>query len=201
MHPGTPRRGLELVLQAAVTDVGGIPGDWEVDLVTSKAVISEWLGRHPRVFKLNRTVKIDNPGRDLSEEIAAMRAIAAKTKREEYRAHYARELDTSTEEFQEALDGTELGNVTVIMEARGAGQGQTAKFNSSESVDRVEVEDTGDDLEAGMDMTLGALRRYRRRGVDSAAPELPFDGADDADTQGAESDEGSSEGAREDDAQ
>jgi hypothetical protein len=185
MRPNTVREGLEEVLKNAVNELGDVPGEWEVDLVTSRTQITEWLERHPRVFNLKRTIRIPNPGKDLSEEIAAMKAMAARNKMETYSAPYGDWLDTNSEAFQEKLDGTELGNVDMVMKARVAGGGE-ATFQSKNQVDHVDVVDTGTNFEAAVEVVLAALHDYLGRKADAAQAELDLD--DDADGEVEEGD-------------
>ena len=58
--------GLKAVLNAAVAEVGLLPADWDVDMVSSKSELFDWIAGHAgslRVFR--RTIRFSNPGRDL----------------------------------------------------------------------------------------------------------------------------------------
>ena len=85
--------GLEMVLNEAVSALGLMPEAWEVDLVTSRSRVDEWLRAHPRVYLLTRTVKFTNPGLDLDNDRSQMRALHANRKTEEFAAAYGGHLD------------------------------------------------------------------------------------------------------------
>jgi hypothetical protein len=159
LQPGGFRRGLELVLRQAVADAKVLGAEWDVDLVTSRASIEQWLEEHPRVFKLQRTVKFSNPGRDLDDDRTEMRALAARRKFEEFAAPPNRTLDTTSDTFVAKLDGTETGDLELVMTARGEHGVREVRFNSRERADEDLVEDFVD-LEQGMEVVLAALREY-----------------------------------------
>ena len=154
------RTGLESVLNEAVAAMGLIPVDWEVDLVTSTSRIYDWLRVNPRVHRLVRTLKFSNPGRDIDEDRQEMRALAANRKTEEFKAAPRKELNIESQEFQEKLEGTETGDLHVVMEARGAHGVRNVRFNSNDTVDNSMVEDFGTNLQLGIDIVLSALREY-----------------------------------------
>lgn len=166
------RRGLESVLNTAVMEVlGEMPGAWEVDLVTSQSAIFDWLRLNPRVHRLVRTVKFSNPGKDLTDDMAQMRALHANRKTEEFKAPYRGVLDVTSEAFIEKLDGTETGDLDVLMEARGERGVRNVKFNTRTSVDKSTIEEFGTNLQAGMDAVLAALREYV---ASKRAPQQPL---------------------------
>ncbi|MDS1114243.1 hypothetical protein RD149_10725 [Gordonia westfalica] len=160
LQPTAFRNGFEKVLNTAVSELGLMPTEWEVDLVTSNTVIREWLQKHPQVYKLTRTLKFTNPGKNLDEDRRQMRALAANRKTEEFAAPARRNLDVNSDEFLDKLEGTEQGDLDVKMEARGANNVGKVKFNSRKAVDSVEVEDFGYDLARGVEVVLAALREY-----------------------------------------
>ncbi|MBO4239014.1 hypothetical protein [Pseudonocardia alni] len=155
--------GLGRVLTTAVADLGLFPQEWDVDLVTSRGQISDWLRANPLVFNLRRTVKFSNPGRDLDSDRQEMRELAANRKTEEFAAPYGKILDISSPAFQEKLDGTEEGNLEVQLQARSTGGGGGELFNSGESVDQAPVANFGTDLLEGMQIALTALQEYAAR--------------------------------------
>lgn len=160
LQPSSFRNGFEKVLNSAVADLGLMPTAWEVDLVTSTSLIREWLGRHPRVYKMTRTLKFSNPGKNLDEDRRQMRALAANRKTEEFAAPARRTLDVSSAEFEAKLEGTEKGDVDVQMEARGELGVGKVKFNTRDSIDSSSVEDFGVDLQRGVEIVLRALQEY-----------------------------------------
>lgn len=172
LPPQSFRAGLEMVLNEAVAAIGLIPVDWEVDLVTSAARIFDWLRENPRVHKLVRTLKFSNPGRDIDDDRQQMRALAANRKTEEFKAARGKTLNIDSQEFQDKLEGTETGDLHVLMEARGIHGVRNVKFNSNDTVDNSMVEDFGTNLQRGIDLVLAALREYVASKVPSEQPEL-----------------------------
>ena len=162
MRPQQFASGLERVLNEAVIKARLVPVDWEVDLVTSEGRIDAWLADNPRVFYLRRTVKFSNPGRDLDEDRAQMRALHANRKSEEFAAPRGQQLQTDVAEFREKLEGTDVGFLDVILKARGSGGHSQAVFNSRNAADDTLIDEFGQDLERGMDMVLAALQGYLR---------------------------------------
>jgi hypothetical protein len=160
LQPQTFRSGFERVLNDAVAATGLIPVDWEVDLVTSTARIYEWLRQNPRVHRLIRTLKFSNPGKDLDEDRRQMRALAANRKTEEFKAARGKVLDVESPEFQNKLEGTQTGDLDVLMYSRGAHGVSDIKFNTRDSVDERNVDDFGTNLQRGIDTVLAALREY-----------------------------------------
>lgn len=160
LQPSSFRNGLEHVLNQAVSELGLMATAWEVDLVTSPGVIQQWLRENPLVHRLTRTLKFTNPGRNLDEDRRQMRALAANRKTEEFAAPRGKILDVSSEEFQDKLQGTETGDVDLVMVSRGVHGVSKVTFNSRDSVDASYVEDFGANLQRGMDEVLRALREY-----------------------------------------
>ena len=151
------RRGLQLVLQAAVAEHRTIAAEWEVDLITSRAEIYAWLAENPRVHLMKRTVKFTNPGRDLDEDRRAMRELGARRMTEEYAAHPNRTLNTGSAEFAEKLDGVETGNVEIDLTARSEEGSTQANFTTRERPSTTFV-DAFRDLPSGIELMLRALR-------------------------------------------
>ncbi|SKP69242.1 hypothetical protein [Mycobacteroides abscessus] len=172
LPPQSFRTGLEMVLNEAVAALQLIPVDWEVDLVTSTSRIYDWLRENPRVHKLVRTLKFSNPGKDIDEDRALMRALHANRKTEEFKAAPRKTLNIESEQFQNKLEGTETGDLHVLMEARGAHGVSNVKFNSNDTVDNVFVDDFGTDLQRGIDTVLAALREYVASKNPPEQPEL-----------------------------
>ncbi|MBU8825820.1 hypothetical protein [Mycolicibacterium goodii] len=172
LQPQSFSTGLESVFNEAVIAVGLIPVDWEVDLVTSTSRIMEWLRENPRVHKLRRTLKFSNPGKDLDDDRAEMRALAANRKTEEFKAPRGKTLNIDSQEFESKLEGTETGNLHVILESRGSHGVRNVKFNSNDTVDNSLVEDFGSDLQRGIEIVLAALREYVASKGDPEQPQL-----------------------------
>jgi hypothetical protein len=160
LQPTTFRPGFEHVLNEAVSQLGFMPTAWEFDLVTSTSTIREWLSQNPLVHQLRRTIKFTNPGKDLDDDRSEMRALAANRKTEEFKAAYNKALDTTSAEFQGKIEGTETGDLDIVMHARGVHGVSDVTFNSRHSVDRTNVTDFGADLQHGIDVVLAALREY-----------------------------------------
>lgn len=152
--------GLELVLNAAASEAGAMPTEWEIDLVVSRDRIDEWLLLHPLVYRLTRTIKFTNPGRDLDADRQEMRALAARRKTEDYAASSGGTLNTTSEQFRNKLDGLETGDIDLRMAARDPERRASAVFNSKVSADEVIVDSFGGDLILGMELVLLALREY-----------------------------------------
>lgn len=168
------RAGLQHVLREAVSASRLIPADWDVDLVTSRSTVSEWLAKHPRVFNFVRTLKFSNPGLDLDGDREEMRAFGANRKTEEFAARRGGTLVTDGDDFQRKLAGVERGDVEIELSARTDAAGQTAVFKSKDTPDQLEVDDFGVNLEVGMDTVLHALQMY----VASLPPDLRHSSAD-----------------------
>lgn len=156
--------GFAVALNVAVGDLGLWPSDWEVDLVVEPIAVEEWIKRHPDIREFTRTVKLPNPGRDISDDLAEMRALAAKTKEETFTAQYDKtlritdEIGRLTQEFAEKLQGLGEGQVEISLEARG--RDQVYRFSSRKQTDSVFIDDYGDDWELGMQLVLDAVRAY-----------------------------------------
>lgn len=169
LHGNQCAAGLRHVLREGVLQAGLIPAEWDVDLVTSRSSVFEWMRAHPDVRFLRRTIKFTNPGLDLDGDRSEMRALGANRKAEEFAAPYSGTLDTGGPDFSRKLEGIETGDVTVSLEARGEGPGHVAKFTSTDQPDRELVVDFGNDLELGVEIVLGVLRGYSRRRHDPPA--------------------------------
>jgi hypothetical protein len=163
VQPQTFSNGLAIAMNAARRSLG-FPTDWEVDIVTSRHTVEEWIRVHPEVRLFRRTVRLPNPGHDLKDDIAEMEQLAARTKREEFVAGYDKTLRLTEQdgelrrEVADKLDGMDLGQVSVSLEARGPGV--SYKFNSQRSYDHAFIPDYGSDLQLGAEFILGALREY-----------------------------------------
>lgn len=150
--------GFSAALNHAVGELGLFPSEWEVDLVTSKATIEEWLHEHPDVYSFTRVVRFTNPGRDFSEVRQAMRSLAARTAREKYDAASNSSLNLlGNPEFEERIEGVGTGDVQVEMEAR---TGPDNRFSSRDKPDRGRIDDFEGDLDRGTELVLAELQAY-----------------------------------------
>lgn len=154
-------RGLQAVLNAAVEKLGLLTTDWEVDMITSSSNVIDWVAEHSGIKLFKRTVKFSNPGRDLGEDKALMRAIHATVKDEEYRALGGDELQLSGNPvFRDMLDGMDRGDVAVRLEARD--QGGRHVYTSKDRPDTTFI-DAFNTLEDGMESVMNSLRAYSSR--------------------------------------
>lgn len=159
LQPGGFRPAFSKVLSTAAQNYGLLPADWECDAVVSPETVNGWIEHHPLVRLLRRTVRFSNPGRDLDETRAKMRAMGARRATEEYVAYSPNVLDVQSVAFQEKLEGLQTGDTRVQMESRET-QGVDAAFDSDTKMDDTRIDDYGTDLERGMDLVLRALVVY-----------------------------------------
>jgi len=162
IRPGTFAWGLEHVLNQAVGAAGLIPTEWEVDLVTSRSEVDEWIRKHPLIHFMRRTIKMPNPGRLIDSDRAEMRALGAGKKTEEFVAERGGLLDTGSEVFASKLDGTQTGDLDLQLHAHRQNKSGIDKFSSLSAADEELIDDFGTDLMVGMDLVLAALRAYVR---------------------------------------
>lgn len=153
------RPALQRVLSAAAAEAKLLVADWECDPVLSRGAVRDWVSSHPRVKLAKRTISFSNPGLDLDDDRAKMRALGARRMTEEFAAYPSRELNVASSVFEPMFDGLETGDVRLQLESRVAGGG-TAKFDSDESADEASIEDYGTDLARGMDLVLRSLVSY-----------------------------------------
>lgn len=153
--------GLEAVLNAAVAKLGLLATDWEVDMITSSSNVLEWVAHHRSIKKFRRTVKFSNPGRNLDDDKADMRAIGAMVKETEYRGLHDQPLNLSgNQAFAEMLDGMERGDVEVYLEANDNGGRQRYFSKDRPDEDYISAFSTMAD---GMEGVLTALKAYSSR--------------------------------------
>src|SRR5262249_44377483 len=103
--------GFQRVLNNAVSVLGLMPTEWEVDLVVSLGQVEQWLQENPLVHRLKRTIKFTNPGRDLDSDRQEMRALHARRKTEEFAASSRGILDINSDDFRSKLEGVETGDI------------------------------------------------------------------------------------------
>ena len=166
VHAETFCRGIELALNAARSE-RGFSTDWEIDLVASPATVEEWIKHHPVIRLIRRTVKLPNPGRDLSDDIREMRNLGAERKTEEYSARRNQNLRAVDDEgrasdaIMDMISGIDTGQVEVYLEARGP-RG-LVKFRWTSNVDETYVADFADDWQLGIEFVRDALREYSKQ--------------------------------------
>ncbi|MFI6457981.1 hypothetical protein ACIBF6_41315 [Streptosporangium amethystogenes] len=160
IQPAGFTKGFQGVLNQAVIDEGLIPTEWDVDLVTSRSQVDEWLFNNPLVHMMRRTVKFSNPGRDIDDDRQEMRALGARRKTEEFRAPRNGVLNTESNVFLDKLDGTETGDLELELLARGNQGVAEVRFRSKEEADQKQISDFERDLSQGMDTVLAALQEY-----------------------------------------
>lgn len=169
INPTRFANGLQNLLTGAVTRLGLVPAEWDVDLIPSKDRLFEWLERHPDVGNLHRTLKVPNPGLDLSEEIERMRGIAASRKYERYAPRYGKTLDLERdrEVLEKLIEGVDRGDVELTITTRSG-----PIYRSSDKTDQMIVEDWGEDWDRATEVVLAALRQYvQGRPIQGRLPE------------------------------
>ncbi len=153
--------GLAAVLNDAVSQLGLMPTDWEVDTISSRSNLLEWVASHSNIVRLRRVVKFSNPGRDLDRDRQEMRELSATVQETEFRALQGRRLHLrNNPSFDRLLEGMERGDVEIDMDA--VDNGLKDRYNSRDRPDEQFV-DAFDDLQAGMEAVLSALRVYSSR--------------------------------------
>lgn len=174
--------GLGAALNAGVMDLELWPRPWDVDSVVSSTSVRQWLRENPRVAKFRRTVMRSNPGRDLDDDRAAMKALNARRLTEEIapppnESLSLTDLDGDLKEVVDRLlQGLASGDLHVYIESRGDGD-RRKKYNSRQKSDETWISSFGDNFEAGLDAVLDALREYSER----RAQEEPSPFVDDVD--------------------
>ena len=156
-------RGIERAINVARSQLGLNP-DWEVDVVTSRTAVNDWIELHPEIRRIKRIIKLPNPRRDISKDIADMQDLAAQRKEEQYtagRGQRLRAVDESgrtSDAIQNLTAGVETGQVEIDLEARGPNG--SYKFRSVTNADSVRIRDFMNDLEVGIELVLMALDEY-----------------------------------------
>ena len=150
-------RGFQYLLERAVTSLGLLPAEWEIDLITSTQRIYEWLQDHADIAQLKRIVRIPNPGIDLSGEIEEMRSLAAGKKYETYVPRYNRTLDLERDRELVArlLEGVERGDIAIQIRTR-----EGSAFDSEHDVEQAQVADWDEDWDLATELVLEALRNF-----------------------------------------
>jgi hypothetical protein len=69
--------GFQAVLNEALIRQDEVFSDWEVDMVSSGIALRDWVSRHPDVVEMKLTLRLSNPGRDLSADRLAMRNMGS----------------------------------------------------------------------------------------------------------------------------
>jgi hypothetical protein len=131
--------------------------DWDVDIVGNAIALREWVEQHPHVRSMKLTLRMTNPGRDLSSDREAMRAIGAGRLDKIYypKAKTNLHVEGELRELEEELGGTD---VDVKLTARE--RGGPVSFDSKTSREQRFVDAFGDDLRTGMDLVAEALVQF-----------------------------------------
>lgn len=157
--------GFKRAVNKAVGDLGLWPVDWDVDLVTLRQDVYDWLRDHRDVKIVTRIVRLPNPGGDLSDIRARMRALRSREGLETYKSRIGKELAVvdedgePTEPMVELTEGLEEGDVELRMEARSSGHDLSPVFNSLERSHFTIAQSWEDDL-SGMQTVLETLIEF-----------------------------------------
>lgn len=165
--------GFKRAINRAVAEHRLWPVDWDIDPITLREDIFEWLRLNPRTKVLVRRVKQHNPGGDLSDIRSRLQAISAKYVKERYAAHYNSTLDltdsdgTPNDAMKEMTEGLHEGDVTIEIEARADDEGVERTYRSWERPHHVTVDDWGDDMSV-MTIVLQQLVDFEEQSIDFA---------------------------------
>jgi hypothetical protein len=146
--------GFQAVLNEALRRQDEGFSDWEVDMVSSGIALREWVETHPDVIEMKLTLRMSNPGRDLTSDRAQMRALGSARMEKTFYPARARELHVSEE--LEALEGELARTDTDVLLRDRAG----SRYDSRRKLERQFITDFGDDLRLGMDLVADALRAF-----------------------------------------
>lgn len=166
IRPETFCRGFELSINRARSRLG-LDMSLEVDVVTSRTTVEEWVEMHPEIRVIRRVVKLPNPRRDIAQDIQDMEDLAASRKEEQYTAGRNQNLRAvddagrASNAIRNLTVGLDTGQVEITMEARGPGGG--SRFRSVTSPDETRIPDFMDDWQHGIELVLYALRDYSDR--------------------------------------
>jgi hypothetical protein len=158
IQPVTFTLGFKVLLESAVTSLGLMPAEWDVDLIPSTKRIFEWLSENPDVSEFIRVVRRPNPDRQVHQDIARMRSMGARTKREEYTPFYGKTLNLADnpELVEELIARAPEGDVDITIRTRTG----RSTFRSRREIEEGTVSDWGRDLDAATDAMLEAVRLW-----------------------------------------
>jgi hypothetical protein len=147
--------GFQAVLNEALRRIEEVFSDWEVDVVSSRGALRDWLEENGDDIKtMTITLRVPNPGRDLDDDRASMQSLAAGGLTKKYTARRNQTLRVENE-VDALSDELEKTDVDVYLQTRS-----NVTFNSKTKVERVYVEGFGDDLRRGMQVVVDELKRY-----------------------------------------
>jgi hypothetical protein len=154
--------GLEGVLNEAVTAIGLLAADWDVDMISEPSDLLHWISNHAgSIRSFRRVVRFSNPGRDFDAARQDMRALQARSLEEVYRGTAERPLQLQNNEaFERMIDGLDRGDVDVELVAETATS--RTRYNTKNKPAETFV-DPFDGFDAGMDRVLDALVEYSAR--------------------------------------
>jgi hypothetical protein len=168
--------GFTRCVNHAVSRLGLWPVDWDIDLVTLRQDVYEWLRDHGQVFEIMRIVRLPNPGGDLSDIRRRMRALRSREARDIYKAQHAQSLDVVDDEGQptepmiELTEGLEEGDVQLRMRARRIETDQEPRFDSIERSHFVYTDDWADHA-TGINVVLERLIEFSESRANAPDPE------------------------------
>jgi hypothetical protein len=160
-----------MILSGAVSKVGLMPLEWEVDLVKDVALVEDFIERYPNITRFVRIIHRQN-GMRLDEDRRQMQELWAHEKRVEFRTAERKRTGVlnvqGNPDFHEWLDGLDEGDVDVELQA---GHGISKQyFSSTNRAVRDWVPDYGTNMELGMDYMLAALHKFVEDRVGSPEP-------------------------------
>jgi hypothetical protein len=154
------RAALQRCLGEAALAAGVLGADWDVDFVLSPTEIREWMNEHDKVFRLERVVRMSNPGKDLDEIRKQLRDTRAESKTEIFAAPPGKTLDTTSHVVEEAIDEVDQGFSRVTLKARGPNGKGEVSYSTRNRADKVTVDDPGETNEAQQASVLRELAAY-----------------------------------------
>jgi hypothetical protein len=171
IQAATFAKGLTMILSGAVSKVGLMPLEWEVDLVKDVALVEDFIERYPNITRFVRIIHRQN-GMRLDEDRRQMQELWAHEKRVEFRTAERKRTGVlnvqGNPDFHEWLDGLDEGDVDVELQA---GHGISKQyFSSTNRAVRDWVPDYGTNMELGMDYMLAALHKFVEDRVGSPEP-------------------------------
>lgn len=163
-------RGLSNVLSQAVSAVGLMPLHWEVDLVSDRSMVQEWIDKNPGITRFVRIIRRQN-GMTIDEDRRQMKELWATEKKVEFTTAPRRRGVLNIQgnpDFSAWLDGLDQGDVDVELQA---GHGISRQiFSSKNRATRDRVRDYGSNMELGMEFMLAALNKFAAGRAGSPEP-------------------------------
>lgn len=166
----TFRSAMTVLLTASAARAGLMPIPWEVDAVTERESLLDFLIEHPDLVRLERIVKMPNPRSDqLAEDRRRMLELGAGQLHEAYTPPRGGELNSDAPLIAELLEDIEYGYAEVkLVSGRGD---HVVRFNSATRVSEALIPEYGSDLERGAEFVLAKLVEWvQERREHVAAP-------------------------------